>query len=487
MDSIYIKKENIDKFDSWLPENYLCKRNEVTNFTNSWTTLKKINATVLDGWRFSENMESDWYKKHITNIQRTSKATLNEIDLAERYEQTIKQSLFYRMRHIEPMKLNVESHLMRPPSVDHLTSCVKKGDVLIRRIGSICASIVSNYHRQHPVDANVAIIRGLELNQAIWLSFCLNQLWYRRYLEQIGASKTMIRVGVKQLEQIPIAEMPTGFVALAKIYYKKYSALAYSQERLYNLRLSVNNWLTQKLSGSNFYTKISAPDIKSTYIQSRHINDQLTYAASWQASLSEELISDYNCQKLTKLALINPKSKYVSDPLQQTHVVKISDINSQLSVNKSEQNGFGWRTLKSTLMPFDVLISTFVQEPRVAIIAQELKTLPLVSEQLAILRFHHAPGAYALLMETELITEQMRALAHGTTQRFIQHKMLEQIVIPEIEQSLAYSWHQQLLELQQEKEMLEQEISLLLEQMYSIYRTIHPEKNITRKSNEPIH
>jgi hypothetical protein len=90
-------------------------------------------------------------------------------------------------------------------------------------------------------------------------------------------------------------------------------------------------------------------------------------------------------------------------------------------------------------------------------------------------------------METDLVTEQMRALAHGATQRFIQHKMLEQIVIPEIEQSLAYSWHQQLLELLQEKEMLEQEISLLLEQMYNVYRTIHPEQDTTRKSNEPIH
>ncbi|HAU3625225.1 TPA: hypothetical protein F7146_10460 [Legionella pneumophila] len=486
MQSDYVKKEHISKLDNWLPEHYFCNKNQLQNVIKHWTTLDKLHAQVIDGWRFSENRESGWYQKNIMHIQKNLKANYRQLHTAERYEQTIKQSLFYRMRHIESMKLQIDSHLMRAPAVDNLTACVKEGDVLVRRVGTICACIVSNFHRQHPVDANIAIIRGLEINWAIWLGFCLNQSYYRHFLEQLTSSTTMLRVGVKHLEQLPIAEMPNAFIPLARAYHEQYNNLAYIQERLYNLRLSVSTWVKEKLSGIDSYILNNNQSIKYKFVKPQHINDQLTHAASWQAQLSEELISAYNCHGLFKLAIINPQSDNRSQSLEQEPVIKISNINSQLAISEPEKD-FGWRTLKSTVKPLDVLISTFVQEPKVAIVTRKIKNQPLVSEQLAILRFHHTPGAYALLMETDLVKEQMQALAHGTSQRFIQHKMLEQIVIPELEQTVANAWHQELIDILDKIEKVELEISDVLAQMYSVYRTIHPEQRLIRSSNEPIH
>ncbi len=372
---------------------------------------------------------------------------------------------------------------MELPAFSDSTVCVAPDDILLRRVGKTSAAIVSNYHRCHPVDANLAIIRGLRSRQGIWLAFCLNQPLYKGYLEQQVGMASMVRVGLKHLAKMPIAPCPDAFYPLADKYLQHYQTLTRSEDSLFTLRKTVKRWVDQRLP-----TEDGGANILARFFKARDLAEQLNYAASEQLRQAHWLTEAFDCVPLSRLAVINPKDAGSNAQLQSanTQVVKIRNLDGQQAITFSAFNEAapGWRVHKCPLSQFDVLISTFVQEPKVAIVSTDLGMATLASEQLAVLNFHHSPGAYALLMEMPLIRRQISRLATGTVQRFVQPRMLANIVLPEIDRDIASQWHHQLMELLETKARAGTSLDAIEKDMYQVYRQVHPETNTGNRAPE---
>jgi len=126
--------------------------------------------------------------------------------------------------------------------------------------------------------------------------------------------------------------------------------------------------------------------------------------------------------------------------------------------------------------------SMFALDSKIAFISTEPDADILPSEQLVTLCFHQYEGAYALLLETPLIQGQLRRLATGTVQRFVQPSALKSVMIPRLEAQLAKRWHQQLIQILDNRQQalarmteLTPKIQTLFEQQHNInqHQTTH--------------
>ena len=491
MKAALIPYTELERAGDWRPMYHFSPAAALPKFGAGWPKLDELSCEVLDGWRFSDNPESDWYLKHVELKDLSKQNTLTgnfesvettkaEKEKAEQFRAAIDNQLFYRMRHIEPMQIALEPQLMAQPAVEQEPYCIAPHDVLIRRVGSVAAAYVSPLHRAHPIDANLAIIRGLDSAQAIWLTYCLNQRIYKDFLaQQVGVS-SLVRVGLKQLEQTPIGACPDAFLPLAKQFSERYQAILQAEEALFNLRQTVNSYVSDALDEKHQYLnkldKAQKQGVTAKFFRAQDISEQLLFDAAEQAQLARKLTQEQGFKTLSELAELNPRSSGY-DQTQTYPVVKISHLDGQQSVELPTESSSeaGWRTHKRLLQNNDVLVSTFAQDPKVAAVLNVTNTQLQISEQLAVVKFHHSPGAYALLMETPLIKKQVAWLATGSIQRFIQPSMLNKIVMPEIERDTANKWHQQLVVLQQAKVKSTDELKSLYKEMHKVYRSVHPD------------
>ncbi len=491
MKAAVISYTELERADDWRPMYHFSSAAVLPKIGASWPKLGELSCKVVDGWRFSDNPESDWYLKFI-ELKDLSKqnplsgnfeifeATKSERDKAKQFKLAIQKQLFYRMRHIESMEIALEPQLMNPPTIEDEAYCIATNDVLIRRVGSIAAAYVSQLHRSHPIDANLAIIRGLGSSQAIWLAYCLNQPLYKDFLAQQVGMSSLIRVGLKQLDQMPLSPCPEAFLSLARQFSESYQAKLQAEEALFNLRQTVNDFVFLALGEEhqqlNQLEKQQKQGVSAKFFQAKDISEQLLFDAAEQAQLARALTQELRFKKLTELAELNPKSNSY-DQAQIYPTVKISHLDGQQSVDfpTKSNNETAWRTHKRLLQDNDVLVSTFVQDPKVAMVSNVANAQLQISEQLAVVKFHHSPGAYALLMETSLVKRQIAWLATGSIQRFIQPRMLNNIVLPEIDRETANKWHQQLVVLQQAKAKASAELAGTYKKMHQVYRSVHPE------------
>nr|WP_298058596.1 hypothetical protein [uncultured Halomonas sp.] len=126
-----------------------------------------------------------------------------------------------------------------------------------------------------------------------------------------------------------------------------------------------------------------------------------------------------------------------------------------------------------------------MQEPKVGLLAETILDTIFASEQLAVLNFHRTPGAYALLLETGLVRQQIARLATGTVRRFAHPDQFKLIVVPPIENAVALKWHHQLTEIQQQKSEAQRELVKIRRVMQRVFRQVHPELTTHPQGDTP--
>jgi len=510
--SQHITADSLAFADDWRPGYHFSPGAELPRLGAAWSVLSERGVSLVDGWRYSDSRDSSWYMGNVSllDLSQRDSATGEYVSLtcgeadrqrAKQLSAVVDHDLVYHMRHIEDMRVQPEAHLMAQPVLDDIEACVSPGDIVLRRVGSAMPALISSYHRRHPIDANMAIIRGLPSRERVWLAYCMSQPLYKSFLEQPFAITTLVRVGLKRLAAMPVAECPPAFYGLADDYLNLYDALMRAEDKLHQLRAQVNEWVRAALpNGLNHSAELinkEGAEPISGFFSAQDIGAQLSLGATQQSALARRLVEEAGFVRLTQLAEINPKSSLKSGDtsLSQGGVLKIGDLDGQLDFRqpKAKAGDDGWRFHKRPLSQFDVLVSSFVQEPKVAIVQTEPAESTRASEQLAVLSFHRTPGAYALLMDTPLLRQQIAGLATGTVQRFVQPKMLDQLVLPVLDREdrvLANRWHNQLLELLEEKTQAQLKMSRLKEDMFAIFRKVHPVSDVAgepKKGRESKH
>lgn len=490
----FFSSDDLGLAADWRPDYFFSPGAELPRLGRVWPVLSDLKVDLLDGWRFSDSPESDWYLRNIelrdtkardknTGEYQRLRVGEKERVQAEQFRVVIEGERFYRMRHVHAMKLACEAQHFERPGFSDSSICVAPGDVVVRRVGKVEAAMVSSFHRCHPVDANLAIIRGLNSHQSVWLAYCLNQPLYKHFLEEQQSAASVVRVGLKRLGSMPIAPCPAEFVPLAEQFLQAYEAYFGAEDALSALRGSVQNWLTQRLPAEELTAK-PVP----RFFKARDLDHRLNYQSAEQAYIANQLLENHQCLPLTKLADLStdsdPNSGASGEDLTDCPVVKIGSLDGQQSFQLPKREAETlWRVHKRPLRCFDVLLSTFSQEPKVAMVSHEPDSSILVSEQLGVLQFHRTPGAYALLLETPFIRQQINRLATGTVQRFVQPRMLKKLILPPIEDVLAKQWHRQLLDLLEAKASADKKLKKLSEKMFLVYRQIHPVMDVQNVSS----
>lgn len=445
----------------------------------------------IDGWRFSDNPSSDWYLTHVSLLDVNHRDPLTqqylELKVSDKQRETartleslIQQECFYRMRHISDMRLVPESqHYLSPFIEDDF--CVKPGDVVVRRVGSAGAAFVTEHDGQHPIDANMAIIRGLEQYDAVWLTFCLQQPLYLEYLEQNVGGIGLVRVGLSQLKQLPIVPKPYGFEGLAEQYLEWTDKLHRAQRSLNTLRKEASDWVDEYCRNENL-TRVTA-EPRAMRFDALDIDDRWSFGFTERHKISRELLG-LGGIALADLAVIEPKIDKGANS-EETHfgLVKISHLQQDLSliesverinIDSDESNAFS-KVKKRPVEQNDVLVSTFVKEGKLAWVNVEPDCPLLTSDHLATLRFHQYTGAYVLMLETEFVQWQLAQLVTGTVQAFINNADLALVVMPPLPEELAEKWHDKLESTLTEQRKAKQNLKQIQQRMLALYNTVHPE------------
>lgn len=446
------------------------------------------NVSFIDGWRFSDNPKSDWYLTNIEflDLTRRDRITRDYLSLevdeashaqAKNLKQVISEERYYRMRHVSDMRLVSEKSQYQRPLIDE-EYCVKPGDVVIRRVGSAGAAFVSEFDRQHPIDANMAIIRGLPTDEAIWLAFCLQQPLYIDYLEQKIAVTDMVRVGLSQLKKLPFADKPKLFDEAALNYQEHLASLNTSQIKLHELREQVASWVTTYLQENDiFWTKNQR---KVARFITKDIGDKLNFGYTEQNKVSRKILN-LGGKYLKELLSVESDEKPSAPRI--CSLIRIKDLQQDLTISnhltqidsESDESKFLIKVKKRVLKQNDVLVSTFAKESKLAWINQVPEEPMLANEHLTTLLFEQYAGAYTLLMETELVQWQMNQLVAGTMQAFINNSDLQKVVLPPLPDELANDWHEKLDNAltAQRKALLD--LGVVKQQMKLIFDAVHPD------------
>ncbi|MBT6340190.1 MAG: hypothetical protein HOJ48_12940, partial [Desulfobacula sp.] len=439
---IRISAAQIAQHDDWRPSLYLSGGAALRFRGDSWPCLGDMAKSFIDGWRVSRN------------------------PLVESYDPLVETAPVFRLRNILPYWIDAEPEHWSSPKMMGKSFCVQPLDIIIKKVGGASAALVSKSHSLHPVDANLALVRGLPPDYAVWVCFSLNQPLYQEYLNETEAISTLPRLSLKKLKQMPICPMPESFKELSQVFIGAYNRYAQAQIALSLLRHKVEQWVESQMGDFDWDEWENPAQCHWQFFHPVHIQNTLQISQVEQNYLCSQLIKKYQLCRLTELSKINTKSKK-NVAMGLGKVLLIGNVSESMTIkyplpDKTETR---WRLQKQRIRQYDVVMSTFADNTRIAYFADDPEDDIYPTEQIAVLRFNAFPGAYALLMESRLVKMQLKRLVSSGGFRFLSPHQLEQIVLPEIDPDIARSWHLKLVDYNRKIHHAETQLAELLQKM----------------------
>ncbi len=172
----------------WSPELFVGPAAVAIRAGMTGTTLARMGARLIDGWRVSETPG------------------------AMNYDSRAADTPVYRQANIGQFQLLLgDQHWAKPQITGRW--CVQPDDIVLNKLAPVRAALVPPNAKRHPVDGNSIIVRGLSLRAAAWLAVCLNQDGYQRLL--VVESGVLKRVGLGALASVRLPPAPAEMDALA--------------------------------------------------------------------------------------------------------------------------------------------------------------------------------------------------------------------------------------------------------------------------------
>ncbi|WP_257291177.1 hypothetical protein, partial [Endozoicomonas sp. ONNA1] len=313
MKTRYITANRLDNSDDWRASYHLSPAALLPEMGEHWPSIQQMGSDCIEGWR--------------TSLKPV--AGLSERDIDE--------MPFYRLRHIENSILETDSHHAQTPVIKSKPFCIQPWDVAIKKVGGIKAALTLPEHGQHPADANLAIIRGMKPEQALWLTKCLEQPLYRDYLESSERITSLIRVGIKQLKQMPLNPMPERFKQPASAFIAQYRQLAEARYQLDVLRQEVNKWMKDWQQGLERFINQQPWQKRWQSFPASDIGDNWLMSYTEQRYMARLCVQEYNACLLENLASINPRQPEYSGGDNRTRALRIRDIDNHFGLSSQPQ------------------------------------------------------------------------------------------------------------------------------------------------------
>jgi hypothetical protein len=433
-------------------------------------SLRELRGSCLEGWRVSTNRE------------------------AEDYDTKIEQTAIYRQANLDYMRFKLDMSHWDEPTIE-ADWCVQPGDVVLNKLVPIRAVLVTSRAYRHPVDANCLIIRGLDRPTAAWVAFCLNQPAYEAYLTQHQGLAVLPRVSLRELRLLQVPDQPVEMRQLGEQLWELNDQWIESEEALVRCMKEVEASIAADLLNLRNDEKPRAisPLEESSgwghYVEAASIEDSLVPVHVENADWRRRLKRNLNWMPITKLRVLGGLSRErLNKANSELAYVQLGDVDDMLMLKPIQPTAVGQfhRIFRQALAQGEVLVSTFIANPRVAFVDRQPEMPQYVSDHWVRLRFAETAGAWALVLNAKPIQEQFAGLAMGTSQQFMSGEAIEQVLLPNVEWETRKRWEDCLVKHHRRKHELNHQFQQVLNETTAVFYQVHPlVEQVPRISAEP--
>jgi hypothetical protein len=131
------------------------------------------------------------------------------------------------------------------------------------------------------------------------------------------------------------------------------------------------------------------------------------------------------------------------------------------------------RVFEEPLRQGEVLVSTLVSKPRLGYVSAAPPGDVRVTDHWQRFRFRETPGAWALVLRTAAVSDQLRRLARGAVQQFAHPGDLLRLLVPVPPLRLREEWQVELERCHRQQRALEVEWEALWAQALTLFRAGH--------------
>jgi hypothetical protein len=381
----------------------------------------------------------------------------------------------YRQRNLAALRII--------PDIEHWTTpthtepwCVRSGDVVLNKIPPIRAALASSWLHRHPIDGNCVLVRGLNETQAFWLAVCLNQPPYQDYLLQQSSSAALARIGLSTLRNLPLQPAPEDAQALATEVLDCGDSLLENASALADLLREVEDQVADGLELLRTETEGRRSLSKGQWYPSEDVEDSLVPRTVQLAHVRSVLERKLGWRPLAEFTASKQVSKNrLMSSAERVRFLRLSDATSDLSYNLPDQvevTQVG-RVFGELVTADEVLVSTLVSSPRVVFFAERPEAELRVADHWVRLRFQETPGAWALLLSTAVVREQLKGMAVGTVQQFANPASVLEVAVPILRAEDRARWDQSLRRHHARRRELETKWADLLRGSQELYDRAH--------------
>lgn len=465
MKNSFVSPFDLERADQWNP-NLFCGPAASLLFLESGVFLRELATGIIEGLRQNEGSVAE-------------KLVLPELS-----------ATIYRPLNLGRIRIYPDRSHFAPPLVEGKW-CVKPGDVVVNKIPPLRAAWVTAAQYRHPVDSNCLIIRGLQPYWGFWLALCLNQGSFTSYLIQSSGASVLPRVSISALRDLKIREAPPEADELSAKVWDCADEISTTDERLVRLLEEVEEYIrgfgvfsdsssSDDAHGLTPGHRFPAADVEDSWVPEHvelsHVQFALEREAGWVPLSSLVTFGRHDRARLDEA---ESSARYL----------RLKDVGWDLMVGEPEPETEAQRmsrVFKEPLSVGDVLLSTLVTSPRAAYVDEEPHSAIYVTDHWERLRFRETPGAWALVLSTRVVHEQLERSAMGAVQQFTNAQSINRLRLPGenlISWELRSRWEQSLVRHHRRKRQLEAQWLELMTQSQQLFEREYPSRQGTSRTD----
>jgi hypothetical protein len=313
------------------------------------------------------------------------------------------------------------------------------------------------------------------------VTVCLNQPGYEEYLLRRSGAAILPRVRLSVLRELAFPVPPPELEPIAGAVWDWQDAMLDADRELTRLKGEVEELVTAAL-GEKAVPGTKATDPSwSRFFRAEDVHDSLVPKHVAFGNLRRRLRRDLRWSRLGELVLETGRATRarLGRFMDGIRMLRLSDVGRDLFVpplieeEPAEPAGSAWRVFADRLRPDEVLFSLLSSSPRVAFTDGVAPDGVYVTDHWERLDFRDTPGAWALILNTEIIRRQMSLLAMGTFQQFTLPEAIRDLVLPPMDYEVRRRWDETLRRCHKRRASLESSWDQLWAHSLSIFDRIH--------------
>jgi len=322
---------------------------------------------------------------------------------------------------------------------------IRAGDVLVSKALPVKAAWVAPSFPRSRIDGSCYAVRNLATAPGLWLTFCLNQSNYSICLGRRSGGSVLPRISQSQLRRFPIPNIPIEFERVAEGIAECIDARVLNTLELARLKSEVAEAVED-------FVPLEAADVAAdtdTFatwamrFRCSSVDSSLVPSHVAVGAFQDVLRRRGDWKRISDLTTLRqPSTARLGDVQYEYQCLRLSDVGGDLRVPaepavSSEANR---NVYAEPIRQDEVYHSLLATSPRTVFVSHEPDRDVFPLDYWARLRFLETPGAWALVLQTEPVAKQLKALAMGAAQQFATVGAVNHLAIPPIPFEVRQSW-----------------------------------------------